>query len=543
MPHFIITFLDYADYYLSGPAFILLLMGTGLFFTLYLRFPQARLFKRSVTLLLGKDKQKQEGDVSVLQSLANSLASSIGAGTISGVAMAIHIGGPSSVFWICMNGFLGMATRMAETMACHRYREKTIEGSFTGGPMYFLDKRLGMPTLGVLFALGAILTTFLGGNLPQVNGMTALIAQQWGIDKRVIALLLTFFVGIVILGGIKRISQVTELLVPFMTVIYIALSFSIIAINYKQIGPSLYSMFAHPFRTAPAVGGFLGASFSRLMQNGINYGFFTNDSGTGSAPIAHCASKEKESGKVAIMSMIEPFISTCLLCTLTALAIISTGKFHTKVDHVFDTIDIEVIAGDHTQNMEVLHKHVATHEKLPLFTGSLTIAQGKVVDKDITVLHNYSLTEEIAIRENDKLFSGTIAVIEGHIVGLKGGMVIRGKSIVKEAKLGLATFSDTPYGWLTAFLMILCFLLFAFSTVIAYCYFGDRALVYLGGGKYLLPYKLFFVGCVFIGSILEATLIWRAAVVACAMMAIPNLIGLLLMRKEIKESIEKASGQ
>ena len=541
MLQFTQSFLDGAEIYLNGPLFMILLLGTSLFFTLYLGFPQIRYFKRSVRLLLGKEKSSgREGDTSAFQALATSLASSIGAGSISGVAMAIHIGGPASVFWMWVNALLGMATRMAEAAASHRYREKSREGTMVGGPMYYMSKKLGMHWLGVIFALGVLCATFLAGSMPQINGMTKMLYIQWGVNRTVAGLLISFLVGIVVIGGIKRISQVAELLVPLMTFIYLSLVAFVVIRDYHKILPALQSMFLHPFRLTPALGGFLGASVSSFMQKGINYGFFTNDAGSGTAAIAHCASEEPMSGKVAIMSMIEPFISTCVICTLTALAIVVTGSFHTKVLHDFERIDIEVVAGNHSHHPNALHQHMTEETKLPAFTGNIIVENGVIQNNTITVLHERSLAENIVIRKDENLFSGTIAVYEGRILELDGHIVIRGESILKDAALGLYTFSANPWGGLTSFLMILCFLLFAFSTVISYSYFGDRALVYLGGERYLFVYRFLFVLCAFLGGVLKATLIWKAAVLSCAMMAIPNLIGILLMRKEIKEAVDEA---
>lgn len=541
MSHLINSFLDQADVYLTGPLFIALLLGTGIYFTLYLGLPQIRYFKRAVTLLLGREKSiEKEGDTSAFQAVATSLASSIGAGSISGVAMAIHIGGPASVFWMWVNAFLGMAIRMAETAASHRYREKSREGSMVGGPMYYMKKKLGMHWLGIIFAVGALLSTFLAGSMPQVNGMTKMLYTQWGLNKVLAGGLITLLVGIVVVGGIKRISQVAELLVPVMTFVYLSLVSFLVMYNYDQILPALHSMFLNPFRAAPAVGGFLGASFIRLVHKSTMYGFFTNDAGNGTAPIAHCASEERVTGKVAIMSMIEPFISTCMICTFTALAIVVTGSYHTKVLHDLDRIDIEVIAGDYSTRTDALHKHMIEADKLPSFTGDIFVEEGKVTNSDITLLHERSLAEGITLHKGDQLFTGIISVDQGRIIVIDGEVIIKGESILKDADLGLYTFNNNPWGDITSFLMILCFLLFAFSTVISYSYFGDRALVYLGGEKYLLGYRILFVSAVFLGSIVKATIIWKAAVLSLAMMAIPNSIGLILMRKDIKKSVDEA---
>ncbi|MEM7361638.1 MAG: amino acid carrier protein [Bacteroidota bacterium] len=544
MSHRIKTFLDHTAYYFNGPLFITLLLGTGLFFTIYLRFPQFRYFRRAFRMILGKEPStSQEGDTSIVQAIATSLASSIGAGCISGVCLAIHIGGPAAVFWMWVNTFLGMATRMAEVAASHRYREKSEDGTMVGGPMYFMKNSLGMPWLGKIFAFGALFTTLLAGTLPQVNSMTKML-EPWNINKTVAGVIIMLLVAVVVLGGIQRIGQVTERLVPFMTLVYFGLVIFILSFQYDQLLSSLSAMFLHPFRTAPMIGGFLGASLQTIVQQGINWGFFTNDAGSGSVAIIHSSSKEQYSGKEGIMSMVEPFLSNCV-CTLTALVIVSTGSYQDKVETTFDRIDIIVLQGNYRAHPKRLHAYVSDQEKIPSFQGKLDVREGKIQNSEVTILHDACLAEEITLfTQGQHLFNGTL-VIEGGKIRAPQHLHIRGKSTLSHAKLGRYTFGgagNNPLGWLTKLLMVLCFLLFAFSTIVSYSYFGDRALIYLGGGRYLVIYRLLFVLFVFIGAVVEATIAWKSAVLSCAMMSLPNLISLLLRPSDIKETIETQAG-
>jgi len=281
------------------------------------------------------------------------------------------------------------------------------------------------------------------------------------------------------------------------------------------------------------------------VHEGIQYGFFTNDAGTGSAAIAHCASQEQHSGKVAIMSMIEPFISTCVMCTLTALAIVTTDSFQKKYSHAFDRVDIQVVEGDYREgteyNKKLLHDHMTGAHLLGTFDGQIKVVEGEMENRgEFTLLHNRSVAEDVKVTQGGKPFTGSIQVCQGGILRLEEGVVIQGKSLVRDAELALCTFQENPWMDITTFLMILCFLLFAFSTVISFCYFGGQALVYLGGERYLLFYQIFFLFCSFLGGVVEATIIWKIAVISCAMMGIPTLVGILLMRKDIKESVEDA---
>lgn len=549
MQQFIESFVNTAGDFLTGPLFMVLLLGTGIFFTFYLGFPQVRLFVRAVKLLLGFEKSSGDvGDTSLFQAVATSLAGSIGAGSIVGVCIAIHIGGPGSLFWMWITALLGMVTRMSESVASHLYREKSAEGSMVGGPMYSMQKRLNMRWLGILFAASTVITAFLAGNMPQVNAMTGILFFKWGFPKIITGAIISALVGVVIIGGVKRIGQVAAFLVPIMTFTYLGLVTYVMVINYERIIPSFISIFTCAFSPAPAIGGFVGASANLIMLKGLKVGFFTNEAGVGSSAIAHSASQESVSGKVGIMSMLEPFIATGVMCTLTTMAVLVSGSYTEKVEHAFDKGNMEVVVGDYSgtssETRDALYNHIRGDKKLPLLTGKLEVKAGLLPD-NITVLHAESVAENVVIRqgkgEEKQFFNGTIQVQNGHIIFPDNVIIeVRGESLTTAHDLALLTFSNNSLGFLMSLLMILCLLLFAFSTVISFSYFGDRALTFLGGQKYLFFYKLLYVIAVFIGAVSQADVVWNFAVVSCAMMAIPNLISLYFMRKDIKEAIDKA---
>ena len=545
------SFINTVGSHLIGPVFMALLLGTGAFFTVYLGFPQFRLFVRGVKLLLGIEQSSNKvGDTSPFRALATSLAGSIGAGSIVGVSIAIHVGGPGSLFWMWVTAFLGMATRMAESIASHCYREKSAEGTMVGGPMYTMQKRLGMRWLGMVFAASTLITVFLAGNMPQVNAMTGILYFKWGISKTVTGLIISGLVGAVIIGGVKRIGQVAGLLVPLMTFTYLALVTYVMAINYDKIIPAFASIFASAFAPASAVGGFIGAGTSLIIMKGLQVGFFTNEAGTGSAGIAHCASQESSSGRVGIMSMLEPAIATGFMCTLTVTAVLVSGSYTDKVFYDLDKGNIVVVEGDYVKDTDALHAHLRGDQKLPSYTGTLHIVDGRLKHNAlVTLLHADGSVENVVIkRQQGKttvLFEGKIIIEEGKIVSFGNDVTshevtIEGASLVNAQNLALHTFSKNPLGGMMSLLMILCLLLFALSTVISFSYFGDRALIFLGGRKYLVVYKVLYMLAILLGAVSQATVLWNFAVISCALMAIPNLICILLMYKQIKEELNNA---
>ncbi len=534
MLHFLTSFLEKAEWYLAGPLFITLLLGTGLFYTLYLRVPQIRYCKRSIAVLFRKQATQGKGDTSIWQALATSLGGSIGVGSIVGVAMAIHIGGPSSIFWMWVTALVGMATKLVEVIVGHRYRQESADGTMVGGPMYYMKNHLRKPWLGHIFAFGTLVSAFLSGNMPQVNSMTQVLAFHWGIPKVGAGLVITLLAGIVVIGGIRHIGKVAEWMVPLMSIVYLGLVVLIIAAHADQILPSLHRMVSDAFRPTPAIGGFLGASVPAMLHYGINYGFFTNDAGMGTAGIAHAASKEKSPKQMGIIAMIEPFLSTCVMCTLTALAILTSGCWQKKIPHAFDPTTITVLAGDYRDSSSELQGHLSDKQPLPRFSGTLAIQEGRIKQaSQVTVLHTRSVAEEVTLTKDKVPFSGSISINEGKIILLPAGTTIKGLSLTRGADLALNAFQSGPWKGLCALLFILCLLLFAFSTVLSYAYFGDRALVYLGGEKYLLLYRLLYIVCIFIGAVTQATVVWQCALISGAMMAIPNLVSLLMGYKVI----------
>ena len=318
------------DSYIGGSAwFVYLLLGTGLFFTIYLGFPQIRYFRQAWRIVMGKfDQPEAVGDTSHFQSLATALSGTVGTGNIAGVAFAIHLGGPAALFWMLVTAGLGMTTKFVEVTLSHKYREFAEDGTASGGPMYYMKNKLNMKWMAVLFAIATIISSFGTGNMPQVNSIASSLEATFGVSPIVTGAVLSVLLGLIILGGIKRIAATTSKLVPAMAIIYFIGVISVIGFNYENIIPAFLSIFSDVFSGSAAVGGFLGASLAFAFNRGVNRGLFSNEAGQGSAAIAHSTAKTKFAIREGSVAMLGPFIDTIMICSLTGLVIISTGAWH-----------------------------------------------------------------------------------------------------------------------------------------------------------------------------------------------------------------------
>lgn len=326
------------------PFVIFLLVGSALFFTIYFGFPNIRYFWTSINVVRGKyddvdknNSDSKDGEVSHFQALATAVSGTVGNGNIAGVALAIALGGPGATFWMIICGLLGMSTKFVECTLGVHYRDVDENGVVYGGPMYYLSKGLkskGFVTLGkvsaVLFAIFCIGGSFGGGNAAQSNQAAIVLKDLFGYDSTfagaMIGIILAFFVGIIIIGGIKRIASVTEKIVPFMALLYILACIYILGVNFSFIDDAISLIIKEAFNpTAISVGGFIG-----VLMVGFKRAAFSNEAGAGSASIAHSAVKTKYSASEGLVSLLEPFIDTVVICTMTALVIIifnSTGAF------------------------------------------------------------------------------------------------------------------------------------------------------------------------------------------------------------------------
>ncbi|MGK2926420.1 MAG: alanine/glycine:cation symporter family protein, partial [Lysobacterales bacterium] len=315
------------DGFIGGSAwFVYLLVGTGLFFTLYLKFPQVRYFRHAFVMVSGKfDEEGTRGDTTHFRALTTALSGTVGTGNIAGVALAIHLGGPAALFWMLVTAILGMTTKFVEVTLSHKYREFAADGSAAGGPMYYMKNRLNMKWMAVLFALATIISSFGTGNMPQINSIANAMHSAFGLHHAATGLVLAVLLALIILGGIKRIAATTARLVPAMAVIYFIGALSVIFANTENIVPSLAAIAGDIFTGSSATGGFLGAGIAYAFNRGVNRGLFSNEAGQGSAPIAHAAAKAEHPVSEGMVAILEPFIDTIIICMLTGMVLLSSG--------------------------------------------------------------------------------------------------------------------------------------------------------------------------------------------------------------------------
>ena len=543
-------FLIFIDKYLGSSSwFVPLLLGTGVFFTFYLRFPQIRYFGFALKVVRGKfDKKDDQGDTSHFQALTTALSGTVGTGNIAGVAFAIHLGGPAALFWMLATAMVGMTTKFVEVTLSHKYREKISDGSMSGGPMYFMKNadfrlfgnKVNLKWVGILFAFATVLSSFGTGSLPQINSISNSMFSSFGIDKMLTGGILAVLLGIVIIGGIKRIARITEKLVPFMAVVYIIGAFSVIIFNYQNIVPSFISIFSEVFSGSAAVGGFLGASISFAISRGVNRGLYSNEAGQGSAPIAHASAKTNEPVSEGLVAILEPFIDTIIICTITGLVLLSSGVWNEKHENTFAQADLifldKVYSEDNENDVNDLFNYLNGNSDISMYNGSLDVNDGRY-SQEISILHARSIAEDILFYDiNEEVFNGTLDIVDGK---LQNDVIVKGKSLVHSAPLTAIAFDRGFFGNYGNYIVSIGLLLFAFSTAISWSYYGDRAMTFLFGAGSVLYYRIIYVIGFFVASFADTTVIWNVSLITIALMTVPNLIGLLWLRKEVKSTISK----
>lgn len=550
------AFLIWLDQYIGGHQwFVFFLLGTGLFFTFYLRFPQFRYFGLAIRTVRGKyDKDTDIGDTSHFQALATALSGTVGTGNIAGVALAIHLGGPAALFWMLVTAMFGMCTKLVEVTLSHKYRDILPNGRVSGGPMYYMKKRLNIKTpsgkllktgfwLGSFFAFATILSTFGTGSLPQINSISNALYQSFTINKVLTGAVLSFVLGLIIIGGIKRIAKVTSTLVPFMAILYFLGAIFVISTNYENIIPSFILIFADAFTGSAAVGGFLGAGFAFSFNKGVNRGLFSNEAGQGSAPIAHSSARAHEPVSEGIVALLEPFIDTIIICFLTGLVLLSSGVWNEKFTNEFENADINILAkyypADTQEEKTVIKNHIMGSKTLELFNGELKVENG-IIQENITILHARSVAEDVIIYSDNKPFTGNLKVNKGKPErGSFSGITIKGKSLIHSAPLTNEAFNRSFIGNYGQYIVTFGLLLFAFSTAISWAYYGEQAVTYLFGLKFTIWYKFIYILAFFIASFTDTTIVWNLSYITIALMTTPNLIGLWILRKEVKTAISE----
>jgi AGCS family alanine or glycine:cation symporter len=427
------TFLaDFASL-MWGPWILFLLLGTGCWLTICLRGIQVRQLFYSLRLTFSKERGG-EGDISHFGALSTALAATVGTGNIAGVSAAVALGGPGAIFWMWVTGLVGMATKYCEGFLAVKYRQVNHRGEISGGPMYYLEKGLRQKWLGVCFAFFGAVAAFGIGNMVQANTTVHALNGSLGVSSFFVGGVMMLLTGMVIIGGIKRIAEVASYLVPFMVLIYFFGALIVVLNNLDGLGAGIKMILEDAFTGTAATGGFAGASLASTIRYGVARGLFSNESGMGSAPIAAAAAKTNQPAKQALVSMTGTFIDTLVVCSLTALALSSTGVW---------------VSGE----------------------------------------------------------TGAALTLQAFSEGLPG---LWGKVIVT---IGTVTF--------------------AFSTILAWEYYGEKCFEYLFGEKYILFYRYAWVIFVFVGAQIKLEMVWNFSDAMNALMAIPNLIGLVLLTRTL----------
>ena len=540
-------FLILLDSNLSGSWwFPILLVGTGIFFTIYLGFPQFRFFGKAWHLVSGKNKKTDaDGETTAFEALTTAMSGAVGTGNIGGVALAIWTGGPAAIFWMWITAIFGMTTKFVEVTMGHKYRTKLEDGSISGGPMYYIESALNMKWAGILFAFLMMITAIGSGNMPQINNIALVMNTEFSVPKLFTGLFLGIILWIIIIGGIKRIASVASKIIPIMGLIYFGGALIILAENYQNIIPSFNAIFSQVFTGSAAVGGFLGASFAMSLKYGVARGLYSNEAGQGSSPIAHASSKNKSIDQ-GVVSILEPFIDTIVVCSVTALVILSSGVWTQKFDTTFAKTDMVILDGIYSDEKNVDGSYVypdqineltnfvqSLDSNVKEYSGTIYIEEGSLVDSEITVLHSRSIAEDIKVINNNKnLYTGTLNIVDGKI---SESVTLEGKSLVSSAELTAKAFSQGVFGEYGGKLVAIALLLFAFSTAITWCYYGDRSTAYIFGERGVFWYRNFYVLCFILAAVIDTTIVWNIAYVVVALVSIPNLIALFVLRGEMKE--------
>ena len=542
-----IALLELLDRVLGGSTwFTTFLVLVGLFFTIYLGVPQIRYFKRGWHILFkgGKENLDKPGDTTNFQAMSTALSGTVGTGNIGGVALALALGGPAALFWMWVTAAVGMTTKFVEVTLSHKHRETDEQGHVVGGPMYFMEKRLNAKWLAMFFCVATIFSCLGSGNLPQSNNVASGIEASFGVPPWITGAFLAVLLGLVIVGGIKRIAKVTSAVVPVMGALYVLGAAAVLIHNYENVFPSFLLIFESAFTGSAAAGGFLGAGFAYAATLGVKRGLFSNEAGQGSAPIAHSSARGDEPVSEGLVSILEPFIDTLVICTITGLAILSSGVWTEKHETEFDYSDTMFVEGIYSDQKPEDVKLLAAFygsgegsgESIRPLGSQLQVVAGQFVGNTYTILHKRSIAEEVRVMLDGQPYSGQIWIKNGRPVPDKPGISIHGKSLLDSVPLTAEAFKKSLLGEFGQYAVTVTLVLFAFSTAIAWSYYGDRAVVYLVGTKYLLHFRIAYSMVFFLATIMDTTIVWLISSLTLAFMALPNLIGILLLRREMKET-------
>ena len=398
-----------------------------------------------------------------------------------------------------------------------------------------------MKWVAILFSALMMICAIGSGNMPQINNIANVMETEFSVPKLMTGLVLGGLLWVIIIGGITRIAAVASKIIPIMGVIYFGGALIVLVNNYENIIPSFNAIFSQVFTGSAAVGGFLGASFAMSLKYGVARGLYSNEAGQGSSPIAHASSKTEKSIEQGMVSILEPFIDTIVVCSVTAMVILSSGVWTEKFENSFDRTSMTVISGVYSDTNEddviELSKYVQNMpSKITNFNGVISLEAGSIVSSNATIIHKRSVGEDVIISRDGNLVTGDLEITNGSFV--ERGLNIRGKSLIDSAELTAKAFSQSSMNEYGGYLVAIALLLFAFSTAIAWCYYGDRSTAYIFGEKGVFWYRNFYVLCFILAAVIDTEVVWNIAYVVVALVSIPNLIAIFVLRREMKEDVD-----
>ncbi|MFB6230283.1 MAG: alanine/glycine:cation symporter family protein [Salinibacter sp.] len=552
------------------PITVILLLGAGVYLTFRLDFVQFRHLWHGFAVTSGKyDDPDDTGDIPHFQALTTALSATVGIGNIAGVALAIHYGGPGALLWMWVTALLGMVTKFSEVTLAQFYRDEELAGegdtlgwlgTVSGGPMYYISRGLGSNWVWMAVASAGLLgiTSFLTGNANQSNtvvdtmssfsaffGMegasVTILGGSVPVFDLIVAGLVSGTIAVVIIGGVTRIGRVTGIVAPFMAAIYVLGGITILVLNAGDVPGAVAEIFRNAFVPASGVAGTGAGAFLLTMNYGVQRGLFSNEAGMGSAPIAHSAAKTEEPVSEGSVALLEPFIDTIIVCTITGLAIVVTGVWDDRVptELVLDGGDVSYrledqgsifSPGDPPTEIQIIDGVPRVEEGTPQFAW-----HEAVVDTFYT-----SCAGDCAGRSDlQGLFTGTLYPQKGVAVSDNGTRYqsLYGPAVENGAPLTQLAFKRglSPLGDWGGLIVVFSVILFAISTSISWSYYGDRCSIYLFGEKAVLPYKVIFVAINFIGGIAPLATVWAIGDIALGLVIIPNLVGVLLLSGKLEE--------
>ena len=523
------------------PFMVIILLGIGMYLTLRLGFVQITRLRHGAAVASGKyDNPDDEGDVTHFQALTTALSATVGIGNIAGVALAIHWGGPGALFWMWVTAGLGMATKFSEVTLAQKYRVHEHEGEWagtvSGGPMYYIERGLGpnWKWMAVFFAFILGITAFLTGNGIQANTVADNLQTQFSIPTWVSGLVTSGVVAAVILGGISRIGKVTSVLAPVMAAVYVFGALIVIVLNIGDVGPTFALIFQEAFNPTAGIAGTGVGAFLVTLMYGVRRGLFSNEAGQGSAPIAHSAAKTEEPVSEGVVALLEPFIDTIIICTMTGLLIIMTGVWNDR----FET-EITLSGGDLSYRAaQVDGGYQEMTPDAPIrIDGGAHAATGPT-DPQIS-WHEVPVHTLYVDEAQSQPFNGMIDPASGTATADDGQTYtsLHGMAVESGAPLTMSAFRRglSPLGDWGHYIVVISVLLFAISTAIAWSYYGDRCANYLFGAKAVIPYKILFVMLHFVGAVLPLSVIWDMGDVLLSIVIWPNLIALGILAPRVVE--------